>query len=525
MTSSSILEQPKAVWAVAFASVVAFMGIGLVDPILPALATQLDATPSQVELLFTSYFAITGISMLVTGFVSSRIGPRPTLLVGLALVVAFSALAGASGSIGEIVGFRAGWGLGNALFIATALAVIIGAASGGVSGAIILYEAALGLGIASGPLLGGLLGGISWRGPFFGTAALMAVGFVAIVLLLEPLPKPARKVGLLDPLRALRHRGLLITGLIALFYNFGFFTLLAYTPFPLHMSAHGLGFVFFGWGLLLAITSVFVAPPLKRRFGVVPTLAAMYAAIALILVAMGVFESTPAVLALAVISAGAFLGVINTVLTETVMRVSPVERPVASASYSFVRFAGGAVAPYLAGKLAEWISPSTPFYVGAGAVAIALVVLIAGRRHLAAAPEVEVADAPQAVAPLLLAVDATPAAAAVTAAAAQLARSRGAAVEVVHVHETDVFDDEAADRESREMASAVLHLRLAQLREAGVVAGGAVLHTYGDHADAVQAVLDHAGEVGADTLVVGGPTTLRDRDDMRVVVVDTALAA
>jgi MFS transporter, ACDE family, multidrug resistance protein len=391
MTSSSLLKQPKAVWAVAFAAVVAFMGIGLVDPILPALADQLDASPSQVELLFTSYFAITGVSMLVTGFVSSRIGPRRTLLAGLALVVAFSALAGASASIREIVGFRAGWGLGNALFIATALAVIIGAASGGVSGAIILYEAALGLGIASGPLVGGLLGGISWRGPFFGTAALMTVGFVAIVVLLEPLPKPARKVSLVDPLKALRHRGLLITGLVALFYNFGFFTLLAYTPFPLHMSAHELGFVFFGWGLLLAITSVFAAPAIKRRFGVVGTLAAMYTAIAVILAVMGVFEDTPAVLAVAVISAGAFLGVINTVLTEAVMRVAPVERPVASASYSFVRFAGGAIAPWLAGKLAEWVSPQTPFFTGAAAVAIALVVLLAGRRHLAEAPEVEVA--------------------------------------------------------------------------------------------------------------------------------------
>src|SRR4051812_43373340 len=242
---TSLLKQPKAVWAVAFACVIAFMGIGLVDPILPALATQLDASPSQVELLFTSYFAITGISMLVTGFVSSRIGPRRTLLCGLALVVVFSALAGASGSVGEIVGFRAGWGLGNALFIATALSVIIGSASGGVSGAIILYEAALGLGIASGPLLGGLLGGISWRGPFFGTAALMAVGFVAIVALLRDVPAPARRVSLADPLRALRHRGLLVCALIALFYNFGFFTLLAYTPFPLHLGAHALGFVFF----------------------------------------------------------------------------------------------------------------------------------------------------------------------------------------------------------------------------------------------------------------------------------------
>ena len=389
--TSSILKQPKAVWAVAFASVVAFMGIGLVDPILPALATQLKASPSQVELLFTSYFAITGISMLLTGFVSSRIGPRRTLLTGLTLVIAFSALAGASGSIGEIVGFRAGWGLGNALFIATALATIVTAASGSVAQAIILFEAALGLGIASGPLLGGFLGGISWRGPFFGTAVLMAIGFAAIVVLLEPLPKAARKVSLADPLKALRHHGVLVTGLVALFYNFGFFTLLAYTPFPLHMSAHGLGLVFFGWGLLLAITSVFVAPAIKRRFGVVRTLAAMYVAVSLILLAMGLGEGTPAVLAVAAIVAGAFLGVINTVLTEAVMKVAPVERPIASSSYSFVRFAGGAIAPWLAGKLAEWVAPDMPFFVGAGAVAVALVVLLAGRRHLVAAPDVEIA--------------------------------------------------------------------------------------------------------------------------------------
>src|SRR5215212_9094361 len=101
-----MLHQPKAVWAVAFACVVAFMGIGLVDPILPALATQLDASPSQVSLLFTSYFAMTGVSMLVTGWVASRIGPRRTLLAGLSLVVVFSALAGFSGSVFEIAGFR-----------------------------------------------------------------------------------------------------------------------------------------------------------------------------------------------------------------------------------------------------------------------------------------------------------------------------------------------------------------------------------------------------------------------------------
>jgi ACDE family multidrug resistance protein len=151
--NSSLLDQSRAVWAVAFACVVAFMGIGLVDPVLPTLASELHASPSDVSLLFTSYFAMTGVSMLVTGWASSRIGPRRTLLVGLALVVTFSALAGAAGSVFQIAGFRLGWGLGNALFIATALSVIVGAASGGLTSAIILYEAALGLGIASGPLL------------------------------------------------------------------------------------------------------------------------------------------------------------------------------------------------------------------------------------------------------------------------------------------------------------------------------------------------------------------------------------
>jgi MFS transporter, ACDE family, multidrug resistance protein len=105
----SPFKQPRAVWAVAFACVISFMGIGLVDPILPALATSLHATPSQVSLLFTSYLVVTAVAMLVVGRISSRIGAKRTLVVGLILIVVFAALAGTSDSIGGIVGFRAGW--------------------------------------------------------------------------------------------------------------------------------------------------------------------------------------------------------------------------------------------------------------------------------------------------------------------------------------------------------------------------------------------------------------------------------
>ena len=98
----SLFRQPRAVWAVAFACVISFMGIGLVDPILPALSKQLNATPAQVSLLFTSYLVVTAVAMLATNWVSSRIGAKRTLMAGLVLIVAFAALAGPAGSISGI---------------------------------------------------------------------------------------------------------------------------------------------------------------------------------------------------------------------------------------------------------------------------------------------------------------------------------------------------------------------------------------------------------------------------------------
>ncbi|WNC15587.1 MFS transporter [Brevibacillus brevis] len=378
----TILKQTKSAYAVAFACVVAFMGIGLVDPILPAIASKLNATPSQVSLLFTSYMLMTGITMLVTGWLSSRIGPKPTMLFGLLAIIVFAFLGGMANSVTGIVWFRAGWGFGNAFFISTALAVIVSVASGGTAAAIVLYEAAIGLGMSVGPLLGGLLGGISWRGPFFGVSVLMAIAFLAVFVLLKDIPKPKKRTSILDPFRALGHPGLFTMAVTALLYNFGFFTLLAYSPFVLHMDEHSLGLVFFCWGVLLAITSVIVAPKLQEKFGSVSTLFAILFLLAIVLAYMGFGVGSQTGLVIAIVIAGGLLGIINTVLTTCSMDVAPVERAIASSAYSFVRFVGGAIAPWLAGKLSEWYSSSIPFYAGALAVLISMLALLIGRRHL-----------------------------------------------------------------------------------------------------------------------------------------------
>ena len=376
-------RQPRTIWSVAFACVISFMGIGLVDPILKPIADQLGAGPSQVSLLFTSYMAVMGIAMLGTGWVSSRVGAKRTLLLGLVLIIVGAAFAGSQDTVGGIVAFRALWGLGNALFIATALATIVNAAAGSVGQAIILYEAALGVGIAAGPLLGGWLGSISWRFPFYGVAVLMAIAFIATATTLPATPPSGRPTSITAPLRALGHRGLLTVGITALLYNFGFFTLLAFTPFPLDMGAQQIGLIFFGWGLLLALTSVVAAPRIQRRFGSLPGLVGALLGFAIILAVMAIGTEHKPVLVVGVILSGAFLGVNNTLVTETVMKISPVERGVASAAYSFVRFSGGAVAPWLAGTLGER-SVHLPFWIGSGAVVLAVIVLLSARSLISA---------------------------------------------------------------------------------------------------------------------------------------------
>ncbi len=397
----SVWRQPAQVWAVAFACVVAFMGIGLVDPILPAIAESLQASPVQTELLFTSYLLVTGLAMLITSWISSRIGAKATLLIGLGLIVVFALACSLSGSVDAIIGFRAGWGLGNALFISTALATIVGAASGGSGAAIVLYEAALGLGIAIGPLLGGLLGEISWRGPFFGVVALMAIAFVAVLALLRgPSEKPV-PVPLSAPFKALRIPALAVLAVAALFYNIGFFVLLAFSPFPLGFGAMGIGFTFFGWGVALAVTSVWVAPLLLRYLARTTVMLLTLPLLAIDLILAGILVDSPAALVVCIIVGGLLLGIMNTVLTESVMEATDLPRSVASSSYSAVRFLGGAAAPPLAAWLWHAYGPTVPYLFAAASILIATATIAFGKRALGRIDERE-ADAAEEAAAVLV---------------------------------------------------------------------------------------------------------------------------
>lgn len=87
------------------------------------------------------------------------------------------------------------------------------------------------------------------------------------------------------------------------------------------------------------------------------------------------------------------------------MSISPVPRNVASATYGFVRFIGGGLAPFAAGLLAEHLNAHVPFLIGAVAALAGAVLLRSVREALDASdadtgspgPSRERADAEEAV--------------------------------------------------------------------------------------------------------------------------------
>jgi MFS family permease len=252
----------------------------------------------------------------------------------------------------------------------------------------------------------------------------------------------------------------------------------------------------------------------SRRFGDIRGLGAALAGLVLILALMGVVHTSQTALIVCVIAAGTVLGLTNTLMTQVVMESAPVERPIATAAYSFVRFCGGAIAPFVAGKLGEHVSVQSPFYLGAAMTAIAVGLLWFYRDSLvpvaAAAPAVAQAPVPAPLRPergAMVVALGGPSAAQVAAMAVPLARARGSAVHVLHVIETDVVTGEdAVDLETSSEASLVLERSLATLRDAGVPVTGELLHSVGSHADVAATILRRAAELSAGLIVVGPDT-------------------
>jgi EmrB/QacA subfamily drug resistance transporter len=149
---------------------------------LPDLSRQLGATTRDLQWVVDGYNLAFAALVLAAGTVGDRFGRRPTLLLGLVGFGAASLLAAFCGNPGALIGVRFVMGAFAALIYPTTLSIIANPYPdrGERVKAIGVWGAVVGLGVAVGPVTGGLLLAHFWWGSIF--LALVPVAVVATVL-------------------------------------------------------------------------------------------------------------------------------------------------------------------------------------------------------------------------------------------------------------------------------------------------------------------------------------------------------
>jgi EmrB/QacA subfamily drug resistance transporter len=189
----SLPSRPAALAVLCTAALIINLDNTIVNVALPTLVHDLHATTSQLQWIVDSY-AMTLAGLLLTGgSLADRFGRKLLFMGGLVVFMAGSAGAAMAASVHWLIAGRAVMGAGAALTIPSSLAVINDMYRGSAerTRAIGAWAATIGLGIALGPVAGGLLLGRFWWGSIFLVNIPIAVIALAGAALLVPGSKSA----------------------------------------------------------------------------------------------------------------------------------------------------------------------------------------------------------------------------------------------------------------------------------------------------------------------------------------------
>jgi len=151
---------------------------------LPTLVRDLNATSSDLQWTVDAYILVFAGLLLAAGSLADRVGRKKTFLVGLVVFAAGSAWAAFSGDVSTLIAARASMGVGGALMIPSTLSIISDMFRDRAERqrAIALWGGTIGIGVALGPIIGGLLLTHFWWGSIF----LINVPIAAAGLLAAP---------------------------------------------------------------------------------------------------------------------------------------------------------------------------------------------------------------------------------------------------------------------------------------------------------------------------------------------------
>jgi EmrB/QacA subfamily drug resistance transporter len=158
----------------------------VVNLALPLIGRGLHAGVAGLQWTIAAYSVTTASLMLTSGAIGDRFGRRTVLQVGLAVFTLASLGCGLAPSVGLLIAFRALQGAGGSALTPMAMGVITATLSdpSARARAMGIWSGTFGVGMAAGPVLGGILAGaLGWRSLFWinipvGVLEIAAAGLV-----------------------------------------------------------------------------------------------------------------------------------------------------------------------------------------------------------------------------------------------------------------------------------------------------------------------------------------------------------
>jgi EmrB/QacA subfamily drug resistance transporter len=167
------------------------LDVTIVNIALPSLRTDLDAPISGLQWVIDAYTLVVAGLLILGGSLADRFGRRRIFQTGLALFTTGSLLCGVAPSLGWLIAFRALQAIGGSMLNPVAMSIITNTFTDRAerARAIGVWGGVVGLSMAAGPVIGGLLvASFGWRSIFWIN---VPVGIAAIVLVLRFVP-PSR---------------------------------------------------------------------------------------------------------------------------------------------------------------------------------------------------------------------------------------------------------------------------------------------------------------------------------------------